>query len=144
MRQFASMNPSRLLHTVPVLVLALLPIASLKIEGSSFPTPAFVQQNYAVPQAPAIKISVPYLQAQTGSNVNVLAIGWNDTFAAIQSVTDSAGNSYQEVVPTFQGNGMSQAIYYADDIRPGANTVAVTFSQPAAFIDVRITEYSGL
>ncbi len=106
--------------------------------------PQFVQQNYAAPQPPQSKIAVTYTQPQTAGDVNILAIGWNDTFAAIDSVADSAGNLYQQAVPTFQAHGMSQAIYYAPNIRPGANTVTVSFNQPAAFTDLRITEYSGL
>ena len=39
---------------------------------------------------------------------------------------------------------MSQAIYYATNIASGANSVTVTFSEPAAYVDLRVTEYSGL
>ena len=39
---------------------------------------------------------------------------------------------------------MSQAIYYAGGIRPGTNFVTVTFDRPAAYVDLRVTEYSGL
>jgi hypothetical protein len=39
---------------------------------------------------------------------------------------------------------LSQAIYYAPDIGAGSNTVTVAFNQPAAFVDLRATEYSGL
>jgi hypothetical protein len=107
-------------------------------------SPQFVQQNYAAPQQPQSKVAVAYTQPQTAGDANILAIGWNDTFAAISSVTDSAGNVYQPAVPAFQANGMSQALYYAANIHPGGNTVTVTFNQPAAFIDLRIAEYSGL
>ena len=40
-----------------------------------------------------------------------------------------------------------QAIYYAGNIQaasPGGNQVSVTFDRPATFVDLRITEYSGL
>ena len=39
---------------------------------------------------------------------------------------------------------MRQAIYYAKNIAAGSNTVTVTFNQAAAYVDVRILEYSGL
>jgi hypothetical protein len=42
---------------------------------------------------------------------------------------------------------LSQAIYYATNINaaaPGANTVTVTFDSATPFVDIRITEYSGL
>jgi len=58
-----------------------------------------------------------------------------------------AGNLYQAAIPTFRGNGLSQAIYYAANIAAapaGGNAVSIAFSQAAAFVDLRITEYSGL
>lgn len=107
-------------------------------------SPGFVQQNYAAPQSPRASVTVAYPAAQTAGDANILAIGWNDTFASIKSVTDSAGNTYQLAVPTLQTNGLSQAIYYALNVQGRSNVVTVSFNQPAAFADVRITEYSGL
>ena len=46
-----------------------------------------------------------------------------------------------------RSSGISQAIYYAKNIKAsaaGANTVTVTFNASTAFVDLRITEYSGL
>jgi hypothetical protein len=74
----------------------------------------------------------------------LLAVGWNDTVATVTNVSDSASNTYQIAVPTFRGNGMSQAIYFAPNIKSGSNTVTVKFNQSAVFVDLRITEYSGL
>ncbi len=117
---------------------------------SSTPTPmapSFVQVTATTPQSPQTSVAVAYPHAQAAGDTNLLVIGWNDTTATINSVTDSAGNTYQVAAATARGNGVSQAIYYATNIvaaGAGANTVAVTFSQPAAFVDVRILEYSGL
>ena len=106
--------------------------------------PAFVQQNYAAPRSPQTQLSVSYLTAQTAGDANILAIGWNDIVASITSVSDSMSNVYQAAVPTYRGNGLSQAIYYAANINGGNNTVTVTFSQPAVYVDVRAAEYFGL
>jgi hypothetical protein len=106
--------------------------------------PAFIQQAYSVPQTPQLVVSVPYPQSETAGNANLLAIGWNDAVATITNVSDSASNIYQVAVPTFRGNGMSQAIYYCPSIKSGTNTVTVKFNQPTVFVDLRITEYSGL
>ncbi|HUK32708.1 MAG TPA: DUF4038 domain-containing protein [Vicinamibacterales bacterium] len=117
----------------------------LDVETSS-PGPTFVQQSYAVPQPPQSTVVATYTSAETAGDANIIAIGWNDTTASITSVTDTAGNTYQLAVPTFRGNGLSQAIYYASNIQsvaPG-NQVSVTFDQGAAYVDLRITEYSGL
>lgn len=107
----------------------------------------YVQGNNAVPQSPQSTVSVPYLSAQTAGNLNVVVVGWNDTAASITSVTDSAGNSYQVALPTAQGNGMSQALYYARNISASAanaNKVTITFSQAAAYPDIRIMEYKNV
>jgi hypothetical protein len=106
--------------------------------------PVFVQMNAAVPQSTQAQVNVDFLTAQNQGNANILAIGWNDMTANISEVIDSAGNNYQAAVPTYRGNGMSQAIYYASNIKGGSNTVTVTFSEPAAYVDLRATEYSGL
>ena len=111
------------------------------------PGPEFVQQSYAVPQAPQSVVSTTYTGTQAAGNTNIVAIGWNDTTSAIASVADSAGNIYQQAIATFRGNGLSQAIYYAANIQAApadGNQVTVTFNQPAVYVDLRITEYSGL
>jgi hypothetical protein len=87
---------------------------------------------------------VSYSNPQAAGDANILAIGWNDTTANITNVSDSIGNTYQAVLPTFRGNGLSQAIYFAGNIHGGTNTVTVQFDQPAAYVDLRVTEYSGL
>jgi chitodextrinase len=109
--------------------------------------PTLVQQSYATPQTPQTVVSTTYADAQTAGDTDILAIGWNDATASITSVMDGAGNVYQPAVATFRGNGMSQAIYYASNIHaasPGGDQVTVTFNQAAVFVDLRITEYSGL
>jgi hypothetical protein len=108
------------------------------------PQPRFVQQNYATPQSPQSVVSVAYSSTQRVGDANILAVGWNDTSASITKVSDSMGNAYQLVVPTFRGNGLSQALYFAGSIRAGTNVVTVQFDQPAVYVDVRATEYAGL
>ena len=109
--------------------------------------PAFVQVNAACRRPTSPTVTVPYTNAQTAGNTNILAIGWNNTTSNITSVTDSAGNTYQLAVPTARGTGISQAIYYAPNIKaaPAAtNTVTVTFNTATPYVDIRATEYSGL
>jgi hypothetical protein len=90
---------------------------------------------------------VTYTNAQTAGNTNILAIGWNDATSNVTSVTDTAGNTYLLGVATARGSGLSQVVYYATNIKAaaaGTNKVTVTFSAAAPWIDLRITEYSGL
>jgi len=108
----------------------------------------FVQARYAVPQTPQTTVSLAYSGAQTSGNLNVVAIGWSDSSAQVQSVTDSRGNSYALASgPTVQPGIQSQAIYYAANIASSAantNAVTVTFTGAATFPDLRIAEYSGV
>ena len=111
-------------------------------------TIAFVQRNSAVPQSPQSSVSVTYTAAQTAGNLNVVAVGWNDSTAVVNSVTDSKGNVYTRAVgPTAVTGRLSQSIYYAKNIAAAtgnANIVTVQFNVPAQYVDIRILEYSGL
>jgi len=105
----------------------------------------FVQVNSATPQTNQSTVSVPFRQ-DTG-DLNVVAIGFNNSTSTITSVTDTAGNVYQPAAPLTRGSGMSQAIYYAKNVKAataGSNAVTVQFSNAVPFADVRVAEYSGL
>lgn len=108
----------------------------------------FIQLSYATPQSDTSTLNVKYVAAQTQGNLNVVAVGWNDTSATVSSVTDTSGNIYMRAVgPTMWPGALTQSIYYSANIKgatAGANTVKVVFSKPAAYVDVRILEYSGV
>ena len=105
---------------------------------------ASVQANFASPSV----VTVTYSSAQTAGDLNVVAVGWNDTIATVTSVTDVKGNTYALAAGPLAVSGtFTQAIYYAKNIAAAAanaNVVTVNFSGPAAFPDVRIAEYKGL
>jgi len=110
------------------------------------PTISYVQSNSATPPTPQTTVSVTFTAAQTAGDLNVVVVGWNDTTAVVNSVTDSRGNTYAPAVGPTLGNNLTQTIYYAKNIGAavaGANTVTVTFSPAAAYPDIRIVEYSG-
>jgi len=108
----------------------------------------FVQVAYATPQVNSASVTVKFPVAQTAGNLNVVAVGWNDTTARVTSVTDASGNSYAPAVgPTTYPGALTQTLYYAKNIAPavaGANSVKVVFNVPAACVGVRILEYAGL
>jgi hypothetical protein len=105
----------------------------------------FVQMNYATPQTNQNSVSVRYNAAQSAAGLNVVIIGWNDVTSSVSSVTDSAGNVYQVAAPVARGGGVSQTIYYAKGIAASlSNTVTVVFNASAAFVDIRVLEYSGV
>ena len=127
------------------------PIASATtaVGATSNPVPiAYVQNNYATPQSPQTSVSVTYTGPQTAGNLNVVVVGWNDTNAAVNSVTDSKGNVYTRAVgPTMYSTQLSQSIYYAKNVAGAAansNVVTVQFSAPAVYADIRVVEYAGI
>ena len=133
-------------HTIVVPGTAQSYTATYNVIVASVPL-AYVQGNAATPQTNQTQVSVTYTSAQVAGDTNIIAIGWNNDTSNITSVTDSAGNVYELAVPTARGNGLSQAIYYAKNIKAsaaGTNTVTVTFNTATEFVDLRITEYSGL
>ncbi len=107
-------------------------------------TISFVQVTAATPQEPESTVTVTYPLAQTAGDLNIVVVGWNDTTSTVQSVKDSAGNSYSLAIGPTSGTAERQSIYYAKNILGGSNEVTVVFSQAAAFADIRILEYSGL
>jgi hypothetical protein len=112
--------------------------------GGGGGTIAFVQVKAATPQTGSTSVAVAYPAAQTAGNLNIVAVGWNDTTSTVTNVADSRGNAYTLAIGPTSGTGLRQSIYYARNIAAGTNTVTVTFSAAAAFADVRILEYSGL
>ena len=107
-------------------------------------TISYVQGNWATPTNYSSPVAVTYPAAQTAGNLNLVVVGWNDTVATVSSVVDSRGNSYALAIGPTTGTGLRQSIYYAKSIVGGSNTVTVTFSQAAFYVDVRVLEYSGL
>jgi hypothetical protein len=106
--------------------------------------PSFVQVNAATSQTTVQAGAVTYPAAQTAGNLNIVVVGWSDTAATVQSVTDTAGNVYTLAIGPTTGTGLSQSIYFAANIKGGSNIVTVTFSQAAQTPDIRILEYAGV
>ena len=110
-------------------------------------TITYVQGNSATPQPPQTSVVIPYTAAQAAGDLNVIAVGWNDSVATVSTITDKSGNTYfRSVGPTVQNVLATQSIYYAKNIAPtaaGANSVTVTFFGAAKSADIRILEYKG-
>ena len=95
-------------------------LACLLCPAGLFAAPTFVQQNSATPQSPTATVAVAYTTAQTAGDLNVVVVGWNDTTATVQSVKDSAGNTYSLAIGPTSGTALRQSIYYAPNILAGA------------------------
>ncbi len=89
-------------------------------------------------------VTAAYPGAQTAGDLNIVVVGWNDTSASVQSVKDSAGNTYSRAIGPTSGSNLRQSIYYAPNVVGGSNTVTVTFNQAAIYPDIRVLEYRGV
>jgi hypothetical protein len=121
-------------------------ISSSLVQGASVAVaPVYMQGNFTCPQASLGIVGVTYRNPQTAGDLDVVVVGWNDIKVTINSVSDSAGNTYHVAVPTMRANGMSQAIYYAPNI-VGAptNSIKVKFASPSFHADIRIMEYKNV
>ena len=120
-----------------------------RVSGTTQPAAniQYVQGNYATPQTPQSLVSVKFTAAQAAGDLNVVVVGWNDSTAVVNAVTDKSGNTYARAVgPTIRSGALSQSIYYAKNIAAaaaGANIVTVSFSTGAIYPDIRIAEYRG-
>jgi YD repeat-containing protein len=119
------------------------------VDGDTTPPAAlgFVQGNFSSPTSGS-SVTVTFNSAQTAGNLNVVFVGWDDATSTIQSITDSAGNTYRAAVgPTVNPGNATQTMYYAANIAAaaaGANTITVTFSDSVPYPDVRALEFSGV
>src|SRR4029077_13313294 len=105
---------------------------------------SFGQVAAATPQSATATVPVTFPGVQTAGDLNIVVGGWNHTTSSVQSVKDSAGNTYNLAIGPTSGTALQQSIYYAANIVAGSNTVTVTFNQAAAYPDVRILEYRGV
>ncbi len=119
-------------------------IANFRVPPCGVSPINFVQVAATTPPTPQSSVTVTYPQPQAQGDLNIVVVGWNDTVATVQSVTDSLGDSYTLALVPTAGTGLTQSIYYAPNVLAGSNTVTVTFSQAATLPDVRVLEYSGL
>ena len=88
--------------------------------------------------------SLAFTSSNTAGNWIAVAVRGGMSSSQIFTVTDSNGNAYKKAGQVgFTSSAVTLAIYYAENIKGGANTVTVsdTVSGP---LRVAILEYSGV
>jgi hypothetical protein len=76
---------------------------------------------------------------------DVLLVGFDfDTSASFASITDSQGNTFVQIGSQLTSPGGARSrLYYAPNIKGGADTVTIQLSNSSSFIEVYAVEYSG-
>lgn len=129
---------------------------ALSITPGALPSRYIQNINSGVPAGSNQFQTVVFSLAQTAGNLNVVVLTFSDASpaltATVDSVVDSAGNTYTAAIPLFSrynaaaGVTLGLAVYYAPNIvnsNVGDNTVTVTLtgSEPNFAIDA--FEYFG-
>jgi lysophospholipase L1-like esterase/PKD repeat protein len=97
----------------------------------------YVQSASNVSTSSASGVSASFTSNTTAGNTIVVAA--SAAGPAINSVSDSQGNTYVQAVV----NG-SNAIFYAMNVKTGADTITANFASSTTFSLIYIHEYSGL
>jgi IPT/TIG domain len=107
---------------------------------STNPAPAFVTGNVNACNATSCAVSLTNTNA---GDVIVLGLFVLDS-TAVSSVTDTQGNSYTPIgSQTWSSHGFVEKLYYAKNIKGGANTTTVTLAG-SKYMEVHLYDYSGL
>ena len=101
-------------------------------------------QHSSIDAGTTTSLSLAFVSANTAGNWIAVAVRGGMSSSQIFTVTDSNGNAYKKAGQVgFTSSAVTLAIYYAENIKGGANTVTVsdTVSGP---LRVAILEYSGV
>lgn len=97
-----------------------------------------------VNNAAATTIAETYDSDNTAGNLLVLAVSWSGALTVVQSVTDTAGNTWTAAAGVYSiANTQGITIAYAPNCVAGANTVTVTFAAAQSFRRLALGEWSG-
>ena len=117
-----------------------LPIA---LFGAS-PSVGFVQAAAGRTSASAESFSVAFSANTVAGDLILVGFDFSSS-ATPSSVTDSQGNTFTAVgTQLISPGGARSMVYYAKNIKGGADTVTVSLALSAASIELYLTEYSGI
>jgi hypothetical protein len=131
------------LGTLVAGLLMTIALASVDASADGAP-PAFVQQVSAHSNTSALTLT-PASAINAGNRIVVVVGIWNSSAATAKSVTDSAGNTYTEVLHFKASENTEQSVWTAP-ITAGGQTKPVITITPTSRADVGAiaSEYSGL
>ncbi|MGA2986504.1 MAG: choice-of-anchor D domain-containing protein, partial [Terriglobia bacterium] len=106
--------------------------------------PVFVQEAANTTSGTTISFSLSFPKNTVAGDLIVVGFDFATTTTA-SSVTDSQGNPFTQVGTQLTSPGGSRSVvYYAKKIKGGADTVTVNLSANSPYIELYLTEYSGV
>ena len=108
-------------------------------------TPAhFVQQAAAAASATSSSLSLAFPSNTTAGDLLLVAFDFADNVEP-SSVTDSQGNTFAETGSQLSTPDKTLSrVYYAKNIKGGADKVTVTLSAKSSYIELYLDEYAGI
>src|SRR3984885_10156297 len=107
-------------------------------------SPVFVQSIANAPSGSANSLSLSFPANTLAGDVILVAFDY-DTNSVPSSVTDSQGNLFAPLGNQLTSPGGSRSrVYYAMSIKGGADTVTVKLSGTSAWLELYLTEYTGV
>src|SRR5258708_22631262 len=104
----------------------------------------FIQQAAGTTPGSASSLALSFPGNTAAGDLILVAFDF-DTSGTVSSVADSQGNVFTQVGTQLNSPGGAHSrVYYAKSIRGGADTVTVSLSANASWIEVYLTEYSGV
>src|SRR5712664_846098 len=105
----------------------------------------FVQTAGATNDSASISISQAFAATNTAGNLIVVAASWGDNPAPSIRASDTLGNTYVLATTDYDPvKHQGLAIFFAPNIRAGANTVTVNFGAADGYRRIMVSEYSGV
>jgi hypothetical protein len=112
--------------------------------GSSSGTPVGFMQAVATAAGSASTLSLSFLKSTVAGDLIFVAFDY-DTSSTPSSVTDSQNNVFTPVGNQLTSPGGTRSrVYYAKNIKGGADTVTVNLTANSGWIELYLTEYSGV
>jgi Putative Ig domain len=113
--------------------------------GTAQAAVSFVQTASSANDSAGSSISQSFSSSNTVGNLIVVAVTWGDSPAPSIRASDTRGNAYLLATTDFDFNhNEGLAIFYAPNIRAGANTVTASFGQADGYRRIIISEFSGV
>jgi hypothetical protein len=107
-------------------------------------SPSFVQSTAGTTPGSASSLSVSFPANTTAGDVILVGFDFT-TSASFSSISDSQGNTFTEVGTQLTSPGGARSrLYYANNIKGGADTVTINLSANSAWIEMYLNEYSGV
>jgi len=136
----ARFNLSGLVAIIAVIVTACTTLTSAT--GAS--SPSFVQQVASASHSNPSSLSLSFSANTQAGDLLLVAFDY-DKSVAPSTVTDSQGNVFTSLGSALSTPGQALgSVYYAKNIKGGADTVTVKLSASSSYLEIYVSEYSGI